>query len=250
MVENPLAANLMTLTQFLGHCSASPHIVNDIVFTGTFANFEDYQVFSTIINNLPNIRRFAIVNAQPYSLQINPAKLHSVTDIAIRSCRITQLPANLILGSGQLCSLDLSDNYLSDNYALESIRGGFHLEMLKLRGNRFMSVPKAVSSMYNLLHLDIGNNRVASLDGSDFSLMARLRTLDISYNEDITVLPFEVVHLPSLTQLVVTGLISLRRPRYTLAKNGLDTIKKYFIDKSKRGWLSSAKETTNIATWS
>ena len=237
VTENPLTTQLMTLTQFLQQCSHTPHTVNDIVFNGTFAVAEDYVECSKIINQLPNVRRFAMVNAQPMLFRVQPNVLWQVHDLALRSCRLSQLP-HLMFGMNQLYSLDVSCNYLTDLVELE-VLNLHNLKKLFLSRNKFSVVPRAIHKMKRVAKIDMSSNQISMLNGEEFRELVFLKELDLSLNPGIQVIPEELVNLPHLTHLNITGLNGLKKPVYSLAKKGLEHIRKYFYDLHKTGWFES-----------
>lgn len=237
VVENPQSANLLTLTQFLQQCSHTPHTINDIVFNGTFAVMEDYVECAKVINRLPNLRRFAMVNAQPALLFLQPNVLWQVTDIAFRACHLNHLP-HCVIGMHQLYSIDLSYNYLKNLLELERLNLD-RVEMINLTKNAMITVPKAITKMRCITKINLSANMISSIDDEDFKALFRLRELDLSFNSNITVLPSDLILLPSLHHLRITGLVGLKVPTYALAKKGLQHMQKYFEDRNKTGWLGS-----------
>jgi len=231
----------MTTTQFMQKGGDSPHLVNDIVFNGTFASYQDYQHCSNIINSLPKVHRIGIVNAHPNLLTLNMNIKFRVMDFAIRSCNMVSVPGNLVVGLTQLYSLDLSNNLLQ---SLESItpfiQHSFKLQSVILSRNKLSAFPRLLTTLPNLTDLDLSCNHLATLEANDFQHLAKLRNLNISYNSLITRIPRDISDLPYLQNLTVVGLLSLKKPSYELARKGLPAIRKYYL---ATGWLMSGRTT-------
>lgn len=246
VVENPLSANLMTMTQFIQQCSNTPHTVNDVVFVGTFAVFQDYEVCTKTLSSLPNLRRLGFVNAHMQMFQLKvPTLLRNVTDISFRSCRLSQFPVNILILLGmQLRSIDLANNFLTSLSVLgPHLKMCYNLSSINLSKNQFSELPEDVSLVGSLAKLNISNNRVTDITADHFSKLKRLQHLDLSYNGSITELPRELFELPDLRRLDLTGLTNLVSPPYELAKDGIDVVKKYFANKAKNRWLEGKKDT-------
>ncbi|XP_067942349.1 leucine-rich repeat-containing protein 40-like [Watersipora subatra] len=244
VVENPFSANLMTVKEFIEKCSLTHCMVNDVVFVGTFASHQDYQMFVQAIKTLSSLRRFAIVDAHVNMFQFMlQSTMTAITDIAFRSCRLSQVPVNLLMFVGfQLQSIDLSNNYLRDLTTLSNLFGNNHkLLKVDLSRNQFSTFPLVLSIVSSLTTLDISHNRLSRIETDDISRLVSLKHLDLSNNCDLKELPDELFALPSLNHMDLTGLNSLVRPPYSLAKNGLQAIKKYYADKAKKGWLEGKK---------
>lgn len=237
IAENPLSPNLLTLTQFLQQCSHTPHLINDIVFNGTFATMEDYVECAKIINQLPNLRRFAMVSAQPMIIQLRQNVFWQVTDIAFRSCRLRSLPL-FLSGIHNLNSVDVSSNYLTNLDVVERLNLE-RVEMMNISKNSFTVMPNAVSRMHSVIKIDASYNAIGQLDGELFRELYRLREIDLTNNSEITQLPAELVLLPSLNRLTLTGLFTLKKPPYSVAKQGLEHLRKYYEIKNRTGWLHS-----------
>lgn len=251
VVDNPLSANLMTVTQFIQQCTNTPRAVNDVVFVGTFAIHEDYQACAKILNTLPVLLRIAIVSAHSQLFQLRIGAFQNVTDIAIRSCQLTQIPLHLFmtLGRHHLRYIDLSKNLLTDVSPLcNFLPGCFNLETINLSKNRLTDFPHVISSITTLSYVNLSGNQLSEVKAEDVKMLAKLKSMDISHNINITELPAELVQSAYLVRLDLTGLVSLRRPRYELAKKGLDHIKKYFEDRSKTGWMDMTKSGTISTT--
>lgn len=190
-----------------------------------------------IINHLPNIRRFAMVNAQPMLFRVQSNVLWQVNDLAFRSCNLYRLP-HLMFGMNQLDSLDVSSNYLTDLVELEALNL-FNLQKIYLSRNQFSFVPKAIHKMNRLAKIDLSCNQISVLNGEDFQNLVWLKELDLSSNGGILMLSEEIISLPHLTHLNISGLVGLKKPTYSLAKRGLEHIRKYYQDLNKTGWFES-----------
>lgn len=230
--ETPQACDLLTTTQFLEQCTHTPNSINDIVFNGRFALTKDYCIFSEILNNLPNIRRISIVNANLSFLNIGRETVCRTTDIIVRGCALHCAPRDLLSSTKHLHSLDLSCNMLSDldSHVLtkSSLR---QLQTLNISNNQLSCIPSLIKSACNLSALDLSNNRLTALHCEDFKVAKSLQVIDISYNYQISDLPAGLVQLPRLRELKLTDLTALSRPKYDLAKKGLASIKKFYVKK-------------------
>lgn len=94
--------------------------------------------------------------------------------------------------------LDLFSNRISelpdDMYRLTN------LETLNLNGNKFESVPSVLFVLPRIKNLSLKDNKISKISPSDFSNLAKLKKLDISYNS--------IVNLP-LLERVDSSLMSL-----------------------------------------
>lgn len=236
VIEFPNASILLTLTQFLRKCSEVPNSVNDIVINGTFASHLDYSECAKAVNTLPNLRRLALVNCQVNLLQLHPSSLWSLTDLAIVNCHCYNLPIFLPFVGPNLRYLDLSRNFI--NELPPSLAGRFpQLRELRLAKNRLVECPQVLSTMLRLHRLHLSNNQLLKLDSHALLNLHQLTYLDISYNLHLDSIPAEIVSLPQLKTLNLTGLEGLKTPPYQLAVKGLPAMQKYFAKKNKFRWF-------------
>lgn len=144
----------------------------------------------------------------------------------------------LLVHAHGLRSLDLSNNYLS-NIPVQTL---FNLTKLDLSKNFFTDIPLLVTQATRLQQLDMSNNRLTELSIAKLlPVKDSLKTLNISCNSDLTALPTDLLLLDRLEKLDVTDLVSLKSPPYSLAKNGLESIRKYMQRKQHPKWLMRGK---------
>lgn len=211
--------------------------INDVVFSGTYANFVDYTEFQRVIQQLPQLQRLAIVNAQVMRIQVHPQVAFKLTDIIITKCFAHQLPYFLSHLGLHMNSLDLSNNFLT---SMDLITHSTPmLKHVNLSSNRLDSIPGCIANMSSLTTLNLSHNQLQSVDIGCLLLLTNLTTLDLSYNTELKALPPDLAKLPSLKTLNVAELISLVIPPYTLAKKGLPSIQKYFA-RRKSQWFAKA----------
>lgn len=239
----PNTAKLMTLPEFMKECAKNPTFINDVVFNGTFANHVDYIECARIFNVLPQLRRLALVNTQVVRFAIQPNTLFRLTDLSITCCNCFSLPGFLWNLGPSLKSLDLSKNFFSD-LPEQISNSAFRLRKLVLRKNRFFACPKVVSSLKELRHLDLSLNQLVSLESMADAELKNLTSLDISGNTELKVIPKEVIELPALKVLDATDARSLTCPPYSLAKQGVNAMKKYYATRKRAaGWLTFKPRT-------
>lgn len=250
MAENPVAANLLTMNQFTQQCSKTPRTVNDVVFVGTCATYNDYQDCAKLFDILPRLCRFAMVAAHSQMFQLRPGLLENVTDVMMRSCCMPKVPSNLFAALGhRVRSIDLSNNSITDVSALKTyLNECTHLAIVNLSGNKLSQFPREVSAVGSLASLNVSGNQVTELEADDVKPLANLKHLDISYNPGIKEIPIELFDCTDLTRLNLTGLVGLDKPKYHLAKNGIEPIRKYFARKAPKGWLKRDTSPSRVPT--
>lgn len=101
-------------------------------------------------------------------------------------------------------SLSLDDNNLTtlDEALFEKI-GARRLRALNLSNNGFTEVPNALRYLDHLTSLSLAGNHIGKLNWSAFNTLRKLRTLEIGYNELISIEGSP--NLPDLWSLDLSG---------------------------------------------
>ena len=187
-------------------------------------------------------------------------KLKSDLDIKTRA----QL-AELMVSVGQIGTLEtltLDNNKLADaeSALLTPIGKLTSLRTLSLCGNRLTEVPSSIGSLRSLQELLLRSNQLNELPNASIGLLGSLENLDLKGNQ-LTYLPDSIGQLRALKSLDLSenkltelpaslGLLRdtlklsvsrnpLQRPPLSVARQGIDAIRRYFNELKKSGSTTS-----------
>lgn len=112
------------------------------------------------------------------------------------------------------------------------------------------TLPANINKLNNLQHFDLSNNRLSEIN--QINCMPNLRILNISGNQKLTELPFELSTCDSLVELIFDQDVVQHPPRHISAQSTVEVIK-YLLsseraETSRIGTVSSTKELDS-ASW-
>jgi len=198
----------------------------------------------------------AKVDEKPLELD----KFKSDLDIKTRA-QLTELMVSI----GQISTLEsltLDKNALADaeSALLTPIGKLYNLRSLSLCGNRLTEVPSSIGSLRSLQELLLRSNQLNELPNASIGLLGSLENLDLKGNQ-LTYLPDSIGQLRTLKSLDVSenkltelpasfGLLRdtlklsvsrnpLQRPPLSVARQGIDAIRRYFNELKKSGSTTS-----------
>ncbi len=195
-----LCGNLLNTSAFIAILSSlPPTLISLNVSQNVITNLPNH-----IMNLWPPALRILVVGGNPFI----PATLTSVwmnnfpiqlTDFSVSaSHRIVDISTEAFAGFGQLRSLNLSYNLLS-NWSSSTLSGLSQLQDLDLSGNLFITFPPAsFASLPQLQSLILTGSPISNLSADVFSGLSQLQQLDLS-GTSLSSLPDNV--FMSLTQL-------------------------------------------------
>jgi len=128
---------------------------------------------------------------------LSRGKKEQITDLDLRSMRLTHLPDDILDGFTNLEILDLVGNQLTE--IPESIGNLTNLEWLGLDKNQLKKLPQWIGNLTNLKVLNLSNNQLTELPESIGNL-TNLQWLYLMGNQ-LTKLPESIGNLTNLEEL-------------------------------------------------
>ena len=189
------------------------------------------------IGNLHNLSSLDLWGNRLTSLPEAIGNLHNLSSLELHCNQLTSLPK--AIGNLQnLFSLKLGSNQLTS--LPEAIGDLQNLSSLDLRSNQLISLPESIGNLHNLSSLELHYNQLTSIPEA----IGNLHNLSSLYLDDnqLTSLPKAISNLHNLSFLYLDN-NPLETPPIEVVKQGINAIKKYFIQLKAEGedYLYEAK---------
>ncbi|XP_067932909.1 malignant fibrous histiocytoma-amplified sequence 1 homolog [Watersipora subatra] len=214
--------------QVLPHRSTNVNVTNWSVVKSYFDLnlIPGYRETMNCLGSLTLLRKLELFANPIKVLPESITALSSLEELNLSGCQLSQLPESL----GSLTSLrklDLSRNPIK--VLPESITALSSLEELSLSGCQLSQLPERCHSLQMLRNLSLSSNNIQSLPFWIYKL-ERLVELVLRENTKLEKIESAVLEMKSLVHLDCRGCENLKVPPYSVCKQGIDAIRKFFVD--------------------
>ena len=182
-------------------------------------------------------------DGQAPSLFAQLAKLTELRSLNLASNDLTDVP-DALCRLAHLGVLNLHGNKLGRlPLAIGQLQ---HLRELTLQGNRLSRLPASLADCTHLEVLDARGNALQHLPPL-MGKLVKLRRLELARNKLVS-LPESMRESPESLQIDVTGNNTLQSPPFSLAKQGIQAIKRYFHSEAYQvGYGAQVSDVEQIA---